>query len=554
MSNNNNSDTVCPQNLTFSGAGANEYLGFGALSFFEDCTDDAENVFLGIKAELERFEGAKKKAAKAFREMAQSAKNSIGKDESEIFEIYADLCLDDDLSEAVISLIESGNGAAIAITMAADGLAKRLEAIDDDYLKERGNDIRNAAKEIRRLLTRSCNTDGSSGKRIERRIIIANDLSPADTVRIDKSKTAGFILFGGSKSSHTSILSRALGIPCIIGCEKIDKCHDGEFAIIDAENGTVTVNPDVELMREYAHRASIESENSRRLESVRYIEPVSASGRRMHVFANIGSLDDIDNSYTDAISGCGLFRSEFIFLDSESLPDEEEQYCIYRKLLTKMGDRITVIRVLDIGADKVPTYLTSVKKEENPALGIRGIRFLLSHKDIFRTQLRAIIRASKFGNAAILLPMVTCEAEILEVREIISAVKNELRYEEIEFSDKIPLGIMIETPASAIISDKLARLCDFFSVGTNDLCQYTLAADRQNPDVDSLIDNNRESVLRLIKYASEQIHACGGWIGICGELASDVSLTETFLDMQINEISVSLPYVLKMKQAIINSK
>lgn len=548
------SDIGCPQNATFRGVGANEYLGFGVLSFFEDCSDDVEADYLGKDAELARFRKAKQEASKALHGMAQQSKGSLGNNEAEIFEIYADLCLDEDLSDLVEAYVSDGLGAFAAIKKAADELAKRLEEINDDYLKERGSDIRNAAKEIRRHLSVNCRSEAVSGGGNERRIIVANDLSPADTVRIDKSKTAGFVLFGGSRSSHTSILSRALGIPCVIGCERIDKRLDGEFAIIDAKGGTLTVNPDVELMRTFAHRASAESENSRRLESVRYTEPISSSGRRMHVFANVGSLDDIDNSYTDAVSGCGLFRSEFIFLEGDRLPDEEEQLAIYKKLLMRMGDRITVIRVLDVGADKIPAYLAQQKREENPALGIRGIRFLLSNRDIFKTQLRAIIRASKFGNAAILLPMVTCEGEILEVREIIAEVKNELRYEEIDFADRIPLGIMIETPASAIISDKLAGLCDFFSVGTNDLCQYTLAADRQNPDVDSLIDNNRESVLRLIKYAAEQIHKKGGWIGICGELASDTSLIENFLDMNINEISVSLPYVLKMKQAIINSK
>lgn len=554
MSKNNYPNAVCPLSTVFRGVSANDYLGFGALSFFEDCTERTDTGYLGKDAEEERFMKARKAAEASFREMARTSQNAIGRDECEIFEIYADLCIDEDLCDAVKKHIDGKKGAAEAVTLAADEIAERLEAIDDEYLKARGADIRNAAKEIRRHITCECVTNDARAHKGERKIIVANDLSPADTVRIDKSQTAGFVLFGGSKSSHTAILSRALGIPCIIGCEGIDRSLEGEFAVIDAENGTVTVNPDVELMREYAHRASVESENSRRLEAVRYIEPVSGSGRRMHVFANIGSLDDIDNSYTDAVSGCGLFRSEFIFLESESLPDEEEQFEIYKKLLTRMGDRITVIRVLDIGADKIPKYLTDVKKEENPALGIRGVRFLLKQKKIFKTQLRAIIRASKFGNAAILIPMVTCESEILEVRELISEVKNELRYEEIEFAERIPFGIMIETPASAIMSDSLSKHCDFFSVGTNDLCQYTLAADRQNPDVDSLIDKNRESVLRLIAYASEQIHAHGGWIGICGELASDASLTERFLDMQINEISVSLPYVLKMKQTIINSR
>ena len=554
VANNNSSDIVCPQNAVFKGISANEYLGFGALSFYEDCRDEADHSYLGRDAEVARFKAARGAAEEAFREMAHSSQSAIGHEECEIFEIYADLCIDEDLSDAVEGHIDDGMDAASAITAAADDIAKRLEAIDDEYLKERGTDIRNAAREIRRHLTAKCPDNGTNDKSSERRIIVAFDLSPADTVRIDKARTAGFILFGGSRSSHTSILSRALGIPCIIGCERIDRRYEGQFAVIDAEKGTATVNPDVELMREYAHRASIENENSRRLESVRYIEPISSSGRRMHVFANIGSLNDLDNSYTDAVSGCGLFRSEFIFLESKRLPSEEEQFEIFKRLLMRMGERVTVIRVLDIGADKIPPYLNSIKKEENPALGIRGIRFLLSQRQIFKSQLRAIIRASVFGNAAILIPMVTCEDEIHEVRELISEVKNELRYEEIEFAERIPLGIMIETPSSAIISDKLAPLCDFFSVGTNDLCQYTLAADRQNPDVDFLTEKNREPVLRLIRYAADQIHARGGWIGICGELASDTTLTEAFLDMQINEISVSLPYVLKMKQAIINSR
>lgn len=546
--------------VSYSGIGANDYFGFGVISFFEDVQSVTDDSFLGNDAERERFDVARRSAAEAFSEISARSKDRLSAEESEIFEIYKDLCMDDDLYDEVILRISEKKNAEAALSEAAEAIALKFEAIDDEYICARAADIRNTAKEIRRHLPgfskrkEKAQKSVPSGTSSDRKIIVADDLSPADTMRIDTAKTAGFVLYSGSKSSHTSILARSLGIPCIIGAENIDPSLDGAFAVIDAKEGLITINPDVEMMREYANRASLESENGRRLETIRYAEPLSKSGRRMHVYANVGSITDIENSYIDAVSGCGLFRSEFLFLESRHMPSENEQFAVYKSLLSRFGHRTAVIRVLDIGADKVPPYIKSLKREENPALGVRGIRFLLREKDIFRTQLRAIIRASAFGNPAIMLPMVTSVSEILETRELISQIKNELRYEEVEFAEKIPLGIMIETPASAVMSDVLAKHCDFFSVGTNDLCQYTLAADRQNPDVGRIIDDNLEPVMRLVAKASEEIHKCGGWIGICGEIASDTKLTERFLDLKIDEISVSLPYVLRAKQAIINAK
>ncbi len=549
----------------YRGTSANEYLGFGILSFYRESSANEESlsVYLGEEAEKQRFLDARERAAEAFRHLYERSKQALSEEDADIFDIYGDLCMDEDLCDAVLEKIENGQGAVSAVLDSAEEIALHFLSIDDEYISQRAADIRNTAKEIVSKLTEKEKPAESSSlprhssdkgpKKEERRIIIANDLTPADTMRIDTKRVSGFVLYGGSGSSHTSILARSLGIPCIIRTQKIDENLEGAFAVIDAKEGVLNVNPDVESMREYAKRASEESENGRRLEKIRYAEPISKSGRRMHVYANIGSLTDMESSYIDASGGCGLFRSEFLFLESDRIPSEEEQFSVYKQLCTRFGRRPAIIRVLDIGADKIPSYIKSLSSEENPALGVRGIRFLLRERELFRSQLRAIIRASAHGNAAIMLPMITNAHEILETREMIAQIKNELRYEEIPFAEEIPLGIMVETPAAAIMSASLAPLCDFFSVGTNDLCQYTLAADRQNSALGDLIDQNLEPVFRLIEYSAEQIHKAGGWIGICGEAASSESLTARFLDMGIDELSVSLPYVLKIKQSVIHA-
>lgn len=551
------------QSAVYRGKSANEYLGFGVISFYRDAAvqGGADNVYLGKDGEKKRFLSARKRAADFFKQLYETSKQTLPEEDADIFDIYGDLCMDEDLLDAVLERIEDGQGAASAVLEASEVIALTFLSIEDEYISQRASDIRNTAKEIVRKISEEGReqranpplSSDTEGKKEERRIIIADDLTPADTMRIDTKSVSGFVIYGGSGSSHTSILARSLGIPCIIRAERIDETLEGAFAVIDAKEGVINVNPDVESMREYAKRASEESENGRRLEKVRYAEPISKSGRRMHVYANIGSLADLESSYIDAAGGCGLFRSEFLFLESQTIPSEEEQFSVYKQLCLRFGRRPAIIRVLDIGADKIPSYIKSLSSEENPALGVRGIRFLLREKELFRSQLRAIIRASAFGNAAIMLPMITNANEILEVRELIAQIKNELRYNEIPFSEEIPLGIMVETPAAAIMSESLADHCDFFSIGTNDLCQYTLAADRQNSALGDLIEENLEPVFRLIKYSAEQIHAKGGWIGICGEAASNESLTERFLDMGIDELSVSLPYVLKIKQSVIHA-
>ncbi len=538
--------------LTLRGIGANEYFGAGRISFRHGNSSARQSFFSGTENEKKRFEQAKEKAAEGFLALRRESECRLSPEECEIFDIYRDLALDEDLTDEVFALIEGEKTAEAALVFASDAIAERLLLLDDEYLRDRAADIKNVAKEILRFLGESnsitsLSEDTPSGEKV---IIAAEDLSPADTLRTDTKNVAGFVLFAGSKSSHTAILASSLGIPCIVGCGELDPAIDGSFAIIDAGKGILRVEPEDREIREYALRATKEEEESQKLEGLKHVTPRTKSGKEMKVFANIGSVLELESKQIESAGGCGLFRSELLFLDGKCAPTEDEQTHIYRTLISAFGERICVIRLLDIGADKVPPYIVDLGHEENPALGVRGIRFLLEEKDILKAQLRAIMRASVCGNPAVMIPMVTNTGEISAVREIMNEISAELKSEGIPHRESIPLGIMIETPASAIIAERLAEVSDFFSVGTNDLSQYTLAADRQNPSLASLIDENLESVFFLIEMAARAIHSRGGWIGVCGELAARSSLTEKFIEIGIDELSVSLPYVLKIKDKI----
>ncbi len=536
--------------ITFRGIGVNERLGAGRLKILKLDAEYGSDSFLGVTEETSRFLTARDSAARTFSHLAKKSERTHGPEGREILETYESLALDDDLTDAVLLHIHSGENAECAVKKSAEAIERRLSSIDDSYLAARCEDIKNVAREIVRELNGygSFTADDKGDGGI---IIVAPDLSPADSMRLELNHIAGFVLFKGSKNSHTSILASSLGISAIVSCETIPDSLDGEYALIDSGAGTVRVSPCNEEREEFEKRIAQSEEEERELEALRDVIPRTKDGRTVRICANIGSLIELSAKSIGHSAGCGLFRSEFIFLDRDSEPDEETQLEIYKKLLAHFGEKETVIRLLDIGADKIPPYFSALAHEENPALGIRGIRFLLREERILRTQLRAILRASVYGNAAIMLPMVTCKEEIVAVKKILSEEIATLANAGIPMREKLSLGIMIETPAAAIMSRELAPLSDFFSVGTNDLTQYTLAADRQNPALINLAEKNREPVMRLIEYAASAIHETGGWIGICGEAASDMSLTERFIQIGIDELSLASPMIPKLKKAVI---
>lgn len=382
-------------------------------------------------------------------------------------------------------------------------------------------------------------------------IICASDLAPSETVALDKDKVLAFITAHGSSNSHTAILARNMNIPAIIGAgdEFLNEIKDGCEVIVDGYTGEIFVEPDEETSAKLLEKQRADEEKKRLLQELKGKENITLDGKKINVYANIGSVGDVGKVLANDAGGIGLFRSEFLYLENSDYPTEEQQFNAYKKVLESMAGKKVIIRTLDIGADKKCGYF-NLKPEENPALGYRAIRICLTRPEVFKTQLRALYRASVFGNLGIMFPMITSVSELEKILAICDEVKTELKRQDIEFSDKIELGIMIETPAAAIISDKLAPMVDFFSVGTNDLTQYTLACDRQNPDIEQFVDTHHEAVLRLIEMSAENAHKHGAWIGICGELGADTTLTETFLGMGIDELSVSPTFVLKVRDAV----
>jgi len=421
--------------------------------------------------------------------------------------------------------------------------------MDDAYMKERADDIRDISRRILRNLA-----DGEQMSKVsddEKVIICASDLAPSETVLLDKEKVLAFVTAHGSLNSHTAILARNMNIPAIVGVgeELLLKVKNGDRGIVDGFSGELFLNPDKKTEERLSVKKREDEEKKKLLNKLRGKENITIDGKKINIYANIGGVDNIGAVLVNDAGGIGLFRSEFLYLESNDYPTEEQQFKAYRKVLESMAGKKVIIRTLDIGADKQVSYF-GLSKEENPAMGFRAIRICLTRPEVFRTQLRALYRASYYGNLGIMFPMITSTDELSQILEICGEVRAELKKEKIPMSKKVELGIMIETPAAAIISDKLAPMCDFFSVGTNDLTQYTLACDRQNPLVEQFCDTHHEGILRLIEFSAKNIHKSGGWIGICGELAADTSLTETFLRMGVDELSVSPTYVLKVREAV----
>ncbi|WP_288165716.1 phosphoenolpyruvate--protein phosphotransferase [Dorea formicigenerans] len=501
-----------------------------------------------VEAEVERFQNAKAKTLELLKGLYEKALEDVGEANAMIFEAHQLMLEDPDYVESIENIIRTQDvNAEYAIGATADNFAAIFEAMDDAYMQGRAADVRDVSERLLQVLSSQNETVMVMDEPV---IIAADDLVPSETVQLDKEKVLSFVTMYGSANSHTAILARTMNIPAVIGLgEALKEEYDGKVAIVDGVDGKVYIDPDEETMASMQKKQKKDQEQKELLNQLKGKENVTKSGQKVNVYANIGNLADVGAVLKNDAGGIGLFRSEFLYLESDTYPTEEQQFAVYKKVAETMAGKKVIIRTLDIGADKQVDYF-KLDKEDNPALGYRAIRICLTRPEIFKTQLRALYRASAYGQISIMFPMIISVAEVKKIKEIIEEVKAELRTEGAAFREDVELGIMIETPAAVMVSRELAKEVDFFSVGTNDLTQYTLAIDRQNQKLEDFYDSHHPAVLAMIRMAAESAHAEGKWIGICGELGADVTLTETFLKMGIDELSVAPGMVLKVRQKI----
>ena len=501
-----------------------------------------------VEAEVERFQNAKAKTLELLKGLYEKALEDVGEANAMIFEAHQLMLEDPDYVESIENIIRTQDvNAEYAIGATADNFAAIFEAMDDAYMQGRAADVRDVSERLLQALSSQNETVMVMDEPV---IIAADDLVPSETVQLDKEKVLSFVTMDGSANSHTAILARTMNIPAVIGLgEALKEEYDGKVAIVDGVDGKVYIDPDEETMASMQKKQKKDQEEKELLNQLKGKENVTKSGQKVNVYANIGNLADVGAVLKNDAGGIGLFRSEFLYLESDTYPTEEQQFAVYKKVAETMAGKKVIIRTLDIGADKQVDYF-KLDKEDNPALGYRAIRICLTRPEIFKTQLRALYRASAYGQISIMFPMIISVAEVKKIKEIVEEVKAELRTEGAAFREDVELGIMIETPAAVMVSRELAKEVDFFSVGTNDLTQYTLAIDRQNQKLEDFYDSHHPAVLAMIRMAAESAHAEGKWIGICGELGADVTLTETFLKMGIDELSVAPGMVLKVRQKI----
>lgn len=535
---------------TYKGKGVYGAVAVGKISVFKKSDVSVTRTHVDdTAAEKARVTAAKEVAAAQLKEIYEKALKEVGETNAQIFEIHLMMLEDEDYNESIENIIDTQSvNAEYAVALTSDNFAEMFSSMEDAYMQARAADVRDISNRIIANLMGTCtDNESSAGKTI----VCAEDLAPSETVSLDKDKVLAFVTAHGSSNSHTAILARNMNIPAVIGVGEafLSEIKPDETAIVDGYTGEIIVGPDHETIEKYTRRQAADEEKKRLLQELKGKENVTLDGRKINIYANISGIDNIGAVLLNDAGGIGLFRSEFLYLENSDFPTEDQQFHAYKRVLESMAGKKVIIRTLDIGADKQVDYF-GLKKEENPALGYRAIRICLTRPGIFRTQLRALYRASVYGKLGIMFPMITSVKEVEQIKSICEDVKKELSSEGIEYSDKVELGIMIETPAAAIISDRLAPMVDFFSVGTNDLTQYTLACDRQNPDIEDFIDTHHEAILRLIEMSAENAHRHGAWIGICGELAADTALTETFLRMGIDELSVSPAFVLKVRDAV----
>ena len=503
------------------------------------------------KGELARYEAAKAAAIEQLQELYQKALKEVGEANAAIFEIHQMMLDDGDYNESVENIIETQKvNAEYAVAVTGDNFAQMFRAMDDDYMRERAADVKDISERVLSILN-----GGQKGKVVtdEPVVIVADDLAPSETVQLEKDMVLSFVTVHGSVNSHTAILARTMAIPALIGTEELplDDTVDGKLAVVDGLNGKIYVEPDAQTLEEMKKRRQAELEKKELLQLLKGKDNVTLDGKKIMLYANIGNIKDLATVIQNDAGGIGLFRSEFIYLEKDRYPTEEEQFSIYKTAVETMAGKRVIIRTLDIGADKQCEYF-KMDKEENPALGYRAIRICLTRPEIFKTQLRALFRASAYGNLAIMYPMITSLWEVKRIKEIVEEVKAELTAEQLEFGNP-QQGIMIETPAAVMMSGELAKEVDFFSIGTNDLTQYTLAIDRQNPKLDKFYDAHHPAVLSMIRMTVENAHKAGIWAGICGELGADTSLTKEFLAMGVDELSVSPGSILPIRKIILET-
>ena len=525
-------------------------IAIGRLSIYNKKENQVKREKItDVEAEITRFTDAKETAKEQLKGFYEKAVKEVGEVNAAIFEVHQMMLDDLDYVESITNMIRTQEvNAEFAVASTGDNFSKMFAAMDDDYMKERAADVKDISNRVISILQ---NAENGSVTGEEPVILLADDLAPSETVQLDKSKVLSFVTRHGSTNSHTAILARTMNIPALIGIDFSEDVN-GKMGIVDGYTGKLYIEPDEETMKKYEAKKAADENKKRLLLELKGKENVTLDGKKINLYANIGGVADVANALSNDAGGIGLFRSEFLYLESEDYPTEEAQFAAYKTVAENMAGKKVIIRTLDIGADKQVDYF-HMEKEENPAMGYRAIRICLDRPEIFKTQLRAIYRASYYGTISIMFPMIISVKEVKRIKEIVAEVKAELTAEGIPFKD-CELGIMIETPAAVMISDLLAEEVDFFSIGTNDLTQYTLAIDRQNPKLDSFYDSHHEAILRMLQMVVDNGHKHGCWVGICGELGADTTLTSTFLKMGFDELSVSPAMILRVREEIRNTK
>lgn len=521
-------------------------IAIGKILFYQKGEQPVKRVKIEDTAEqIKRYEDARAKAAEQLQGLYEKALKEVGEANAAVFEVHQMMLEDDDYIDSVVNIIETQQvNAEFAVATTGDNFAKMFAEMEDDYFKARAADVKDISERMVNILSGN-ESGGALGD--EPVIVVAEDLAPSETVQMDKEKLLAFVTRLGSANSHTAILARTMNIPALIEVD-IKEEWNGKMAVVDGYTGTFYIDPDEETLKKMQEKKEEDIKARELLQELKGKEDITVDGKHIKLYANIGGVKDVTSVLANDAAGIGLFRSEFLYLESDNYPDEEAQFQAYKTVAENMAGKKVIVRTLDIGADKQVDYF-NLDHEENPAMGYRAIRICLDRRDIFRTQLRALLRASAYGNIGIMYPMIISVDEVKEIKKIVESIKAELTEKGIEYGE-VEQGIMIETPAAVMISDLLAEEVDFFSIGTNDLTQYTLAIDRQNSKLDNIYDSHHPAVLRMIQKTIENGHKAGCWVGICGELGADMTLTETFLKMGIDELSVSPTFVLPIRKLI----
>ena len=521
-------------------------IAIGKILFYQKGEQPVKRMKIEDTAEqIKRYEDARAKAAEQLQGLYEKALKEVGEANAAVFEVHQMMLEDDDYIDSVVNIIETQQvNAEFAVATTGDNFAKMFAEMEDDYFKARAADVKDISERMVNILSGN-ESGGALGD--EPVIVVAEDLAPSETVQMDKEKLLAFVTRLGSANSHTAILARTMNIPALIEVD-IKEEWNGKMAVVDGYTGTFYIDPDEETLKKMQEKKEEDIKARELLQELKGKEDITVDGKHIKLYANIGGVKDVTSVLANDAAGIGLFRSEFLYLEADNYPDEEAQFQAYKTVAENMAGKKVIVRTLDIGADKQVDYF-NLAHEENPAMGYRAIRICLDRRDIFRTQLRALLRASAYGNIGIMYPMIISVDEVKEIKKIVESIKAELTEKGIEYGE-VEQGIMIETPAAVMISDLLAEEVDFFSIGTNDLTQYTLAIDRQNSKLDNIYDSHHPAVLRMIQKTIENGHKAGCWVGICGELGADMTLTETFLKMGIDELSVSPTFVLPIRKLI----